>query len=103
MKPSLIGLCLLLAVLAAAYGGFSWHQNVQEDRGHYTYGYHQGEVARLTQGSTRSPESDPILRDERARRLFEEGYADALSHSPPRYPYASLRIDPRIFAPDANN
>jgi hypothetical protein len=103
MKPSLIGLCLLLAVLAAAYGGFSWHQNVQEDRGHYHYGFYRGEIARITSGEPSADDSDPILRDERARRLFEEGYADALSHSPPRYPYAPLRIDPRIFAPDANN
>jgi hypothetical protein len=80
--------------------GPKWYLQVQKDRGDYTYGYTRGEAARITASAQPTPESDPILRDERARRFYDEGYADALSHSPPRYPYAPLRVDPRKFAPD---
>lgn len=101
MKPKDKWFITIAALFSlSAIVGPRWYLQVQKDRGHYAYGFHQGEIARLTAVPVPAPESDPILRDERAKRFFQEGCADALSHSPRRYPYAPLRIDPATLAPN---
>jgi hypothetical protein len=101
MKPKDKWFLTIAALFSlSAIIGPKWYLRVQKDRGFYSYGFYQGEIARLTAGPVPAPESDPVLRDERARRFFQEGYADALSHSPPRYPYAPLGINPTSLAPN---
>lgn len=100
MKPKDKWFLAIAGVLSlSAIIGPKWHLQVQKDQGDYTYGYNRGEVARLISEPPPAPDSDPVLRDERARRFFGEGYADALSNSPRRYPYSPLRVDPKIIAP----
>lgn len=103
MKPKDKWFLAIVGVLSiSAIIGPKWHRQVQRDRGFYTYGFIRGEAARTPLGLQHPINSDPILRDERAREFFEEGYNDALSQTPPRYPYSPLRLDPKIFEPESN-
>lgn len=98
MKPLVIKLFILSVVLAMALGGFLWHRSILEDRGHYHFGFHNGGLARLALPVVDPYFKETILRDERARQLFDEGFSDALANTPARYPYAPLSIDPSWFA-----